>query len=58
MAYNAIITTITTKPHPNADRIQLGLVLGNQVIVGLNVKDGDRGVYFPPDGIISGQFNG
>lgn len=56
MAYNAIITTITTKPHPNADRIQLGLVLGNQVIVGLNVKDGDRGVYFPPDGIISHQF--
>lgn len=27
MAYNAIITTITTKPHPNADRIQLGGII-------------------------------
>ena len=33
MSYSAIVARVTTSPHPNADRIQLGHVLGQQVIV-------------------------
>ena len=54
--YQAIVAKIKTKPHPNADRIQLGDVLGFQVVVGLDVKDGDLGVFFPTDGQLSDEF--
>lgn len=54
--YQAIVARIKTKPHPNADRIQLGDVLGNQVVVGLNTQDGELGIYFPTDGVLSHEF--
>lgn len=54
--YQAIIARITTRPHRNADRIQLADVCGTTVVVGLNAKDGDLGVYFPTDGILSHEF--
>lgn len=54
--YQAIIARIKTKPHPNADRIQLADVCGTTVVVGLNAKDGDLGIYFPTDGILSHEF--
>lgn len=57
MSYQAIVTRIKTKPHPNADRIQLGTVLGTyQVVVGLDTQDNELGVYFPVDGLLSDQF--
>lgn len=56
MSYTAIITEIYVSPHPNADRLQLGNVLGQQVIVGLDVRTGDHGVYFPPDGQLSDEY--
>ena len=56
MTYNAITTTIRTRPHPNADRLQLGDVLGTTVVVGLDVQDGQLGVYFPTDGQLSDEF--
>jgi len=44
---NAIITTLANvREHFNADRIKLATVLGTQVIVGLDAKDGDLVVYF------------
>lgn len=52
-SYEATVCRIKTRPHPNADRVQLGSVCGFQVVVGLDVKDGDLGVYFPTDGALS-----
>jgi len=55
-SYTAIITKIKTKPHPNADRIQLGICQNSQVIIGLDVKDGDLGIFFSPDGQLSSEY--
>lgn len=54
--YKAIICRIQTMPHPNADKIQLGMAHGFQVIVGLDTQDGELGVFFPPDGQLSEKF--
>lgn len=54
--YQAIIARVYTRPHPNADRLQLGDVCGTTVVVGLDTKSGDLGVYFPPDGLLSHEF--
>lgn len=44
---NAIITSLANvRKHSNADRLKLATVLGTQVIVGLDAKDGDLVVYF------------
>jgi hypothetical protein len=56
MSYKATVTKIQTRPHPNADRIQLGLVLGYQVVVGLDTEDDEVGVFFPSDGQLSEAF--
>jgi RNA ligase (TIGR02306 family) len=44
------------RKHPNADRIQLATVCGEQVVVGLDAKEGDLGVYFATDGQLSTEF--
>ena len=54
--YEAVVCTIEVKPHPNADRLQLGVVENEQVVVGLNTRSGDLGVYFPADGQLSHEF--
>lgn len=54
--YEAIVTPIRTRPHPDADRIQLGTVHGHQVVVGLDVDDNTLGVFFPSDGQLSDAF--
>jgi hypothetical protein len=56
VSYQAVVTQVHTRPHPNADRLQLGTAAGNQVIVGLDTKDGDIGVFFGPDGQLSHDF--
>ena len=56
MTYKAIVCRIHVRPHPNADRLQLGLVLGNQVVVGLDTQDGYMGAFFPTDGQLSESF--
>lgn len=61
MAYSAIVTRIHVRPHPKADRIQLGTCAGHQVVVGLETQDGELGVFFPTDGQLSEEmmlFNG
>lgn len=54
--YKAKVVKLSVKPHPNADRLQLGYVNGIQVIVGLDAKDGDIGAFFPCDGQLSNEF--
>lgn len=46
---NAIIARVKTRPHPDktVNRIQLGDVLGYQVVVGLDVPDDTLGIFFP-----------
>lgn len=54
----AIITTIKTKPHPNADRVQLATTkIGSfQVIVGLDVQNNDLGILFPSNTKLGKDF--
>ena len=57
MAYKAKITQLTNlKPHPNADRVQLAICHGNQVVVSIHHKEGDIGIYFDSDGQLSEEF--
>ena len=53
-AYIAKITNV--RKHPNADRLQLGTVLGNNVIVGLEVVEGTTGIYFQSGVAISKEY--
>ncbi len=54
--YNALVTKIKTQPHPNADRLQIGMCHGFQVVVGLDTQDDQLGVFFPCDGQLSDEF--
>ena len=56
--YQAYITTIKNlRPHPNADRLDLGECFGNTVCVGRwEYAEGDLVVYFPTDGQLSVEF--
>lgn len=54
--YKAKVVKLSVRQHPNADRLQLGVVQGIQVVVGNDVKDGDVGVFFPCDGQLSNEF--
>ena len=57
MAYTAFITRIKNlRPHPNADRLQMGECFGNTVIVSMDYTDNQIGVYFPSDGQLSVAF--
>lgn len=56
MSYSAIVARIKVRPHPNADRLKLGSVCGEQVIVGLDTQDNELGVYFSCDGQLSPIF--
>ena len=57
MAYTAFITRIKNlRPHPNADRLQMGECFGNTVIVSMEYEDNQLGVYFPSDGQLSVEF--
>ena len=57
MAYTAFITRIkNVRPHPNADRLQLGECFGNTIVVSLDYEDNQLGIYFPSDGQVSVEF--
>ena len=57
MVYTAFITRIKNlRPHPNADRLQMGECFGNTVIVSLEYEDNQLGIYFPSDGQLSAEF--
>jgi len=57
MTYTAFVTKINNvRKHPNADKLLIGECFGNQVIVGLDTKENDIGIYFPADGRLSDEF--
>lgn len=57
VGYSGYITTIKDiRKHSNADRLQCITVFGNNVIVGLDSKVGDKIVYFPTDGQLDYDF--
>lgn len=55
--YNAYITEVKElRKHSNADRLQVATFFGNDTIVGLDVKVGDVGIYFPTDGQLGIEY--
>ena len=56
MSYNAIVAPIHVRPHPNADKLMIGTVMGYNVIVGKDTVDGQLGVFFPTDGALSHEY--
>ena len=44
------------RPHANADKLQIATFFGNDTCVGLDVKIGDVGIYFPADLQLSAEF--
>jgi len=55
--YSAYITTIKgLRKHSNADRLQCVSIFGNNVIVDLSYKEGQRVIFFPTDGQLSEDF--
>ena len=57
MSYKAIICKLeNVRPHPNGQFIQLANCCGSQVIVGLNSKNNDLGIYFDTDGQLSLEY--
>ena len=57
MAYTATVTKLTNiRPHPNADKVKLATVFGNQVVIGLNNTESELGLYFQVDGQLSEEF--
>ena len=52
MAYVGYVTVLkNVRKHSNADRLQVGECFGNQVIVSLDYKEGQMGIYFPVRGL-------
>lgn len=54
--YQGIVTTITTAPIEGADRIKKGFCHGATVVVSIDTKDGDLGIFFPTDGQLSDRM--
>lgn len=55
--YAAYITRIKNlRKHSNADRLLCGECFGNTVIVGLDTKPEELGVYFPVDGKLGTEY--
>jgi hypothetical protein len=51
-----VVKVENIRPHSNADRLQIATFFGNDTIVDLNVKIGDKGVYFPSDLQLSEEY--
>ena len=57
MAYCGYIVEVKElRKHSNADRLQIATFFGNDTIVGLDVKLGDIGIYWPVDGQLSEDY--
>ena len=55
--YCAYITTLKgLRKHSNADRLQCAEVFGQNVIVDLSYKEGQKVIFFPSDGQLSIEF--
>jgi hypothetical protein len=57
MGYQAYITRLkNVRKHSNADRLQVAECFGNNIIVSLDMKEGDLGIYFPTDGKLGIEY--
>jgi len=57
MSYSGFITKLkSVRKHSNADRLQIATCFGNEVIIGLDMNEGDLVLYFPTDGQLSMAF--
>lgn len=56
MPYAFITRIKNLKKHSNADRLMVGECFGNQVIVSVDTKENDIGVYFAVDSQLSEEF--
>lgn len=55
--YLAKVVKLTNlRPHPNADRLQITTIDGNNVITGLNAQVDDLYVYFPLESVINKEY--
>jgi len=47
------VVVVHPEKHPNADKLAVAMVYGYSVCIGINdFKDGDLGVYIPPDSVV------
>lgn len=54
----AVTTIDAVKPHPNADRLEIAIIKGWQVVVSKGTyRDGDRVIYVPPDAIVPTEWS-
>jgi hypothetical protein len=51
-----LVSLSNLRQHPNADRLQIATIDGNNVITGLDAKVGDLYVYFPLESAINKEF--
>lgn len=56
MTYKALVCRVSTRPHPNADKLLIGSCGQYQVIVGIDTVDGELGLFFECDGQLSEEF--
>ena len=57
MSYCGFITKIKDlRKHINANRLQVGYCFGNSTIVGLDIEEGQLGLYLPTDGRLGLEF--
>lgn len=54
--HGAYVARIRIRPHPNADRLAIGTVGGFQVVVGLDVADGELGLFFSSELKVSPEY--
>jgi len=55
--YNAIITRLShVREHSNADKVKLATCYGNQVVISILSEEGELGIYFQTDGVLSENF--
>jgi hypothetical protein len=55
--YTAYVTKIKNiRPHPNADRLNLGECFGNTVVIGKEYDENTLYIYFPTDGQLSEEY--
>lgn len=55
--YKAVVVRLgAVRKHSNADRLQCTNIFGNNIIVGLEAKEGDLGLYFPLESEIGLEF--
>ena len=55
--YSGYVTKIKNiRPHPNADRLNLGECFGNTVVIGKDCDEQTLYIYFPTDGQLSEEY--